>query len=135
MCVVIDINTFHCVFDSTSKNFLEFEPVNRWLYSKPHSKLVYGGSRYRRELSSLKKYLSFLVELRRMSRIAEIDDGSVDAKEAELVIRVGRSDFNDAHIVAIFAVSGCRVFCSNDKRADKYLKKCRVSELSTEKCG
>ncbi len=123
MCVVIDINAFHCVFDGKSKDFPEFKPLNRWLYENPRAKLVYGGTRYRREMAALKKYLSYLVELRRMSRIAEIEDDSVDTKETELATRVGRADFNDAHIVAIFAVSGCRVFCSKDKHLDKYLKK------------
>ena len=122
MCVVIDINSFHSVFDTSSRDYPEFEPVNRWLYTNPRSKLVYGGKRYRTQLSTLKKYLGYLAELRRQSRIAEIDDDTVDAKETELEARVRRPDFDDAYIVAIFAVSGCQVFCSKDKRADKYVK-------------
>lgn len=122
MCIVIDANTFHCVFESSSKCYEDFEPVDKWLHSVLGSKLVYGGSRYRQELSRLTKYLPYLSELKRSHRIAEIDDASVDAKESELTSKIGGNRFNDTHILAIFVVSGCRLFCSRDKSADKYLR-------------
>ncbi len=123
MCLVIDINAFHSVFEASSSDYLEFEPVYRWLCGNSRSKLVYGGSRYREELVKMGKYLGYLVELKRSRRVAEIDDGKVDEKETELIRKVNRADFDDAHIVAIFAVSGCRVYCSKDKRSFKYLKR------------
>lgn len=122
MCVVIDINTFHCVFNASSDSFMEFSPVHEWLYEQPKAKLVYGGTKYRQEMLVLRKYFGYMVELRRLKRIAEIDDVIVDSKEEEVKAKVQRADFDDAHIVAIFIASGCRVFCSKDQRADKYIK-------------
>lgn len=83
---------------------------------------MYGGTKYRKELGALKKYFGYLTELRRLRRIAEIDDATVNSKEVEVSAKVQKRDFYDAHIVAIFIVSGCRVFCSKDQRLDKYLR-------------
>jgi hypothetical protein len=110
------------VFNSESKFYSEFSPVNQWLHNKEKAKLVYGGTKYREEMSELRKYLPYLVELRRLNRIAEIDDRVVDSEEAELYAKVLKADFNDAHIIAIFISSGCQVLCSKDKHADRYLK-------------
>jgi len=73
-------------------------------------------------MSALGKYFGYLTELRRLKRIAEIDDAAIDLKEVDVRTKVAKGDFDDAHVVAIFIVSGCRIFCSKDKHADKYLK-------------
>jgi len=122
MCVVIDANTFHCTFDPSSILFNEFSPVNQWIHKEPRARLVYGGTKYKREMVALQKYFPYLVELRRLNKIAEINDSIVDSTETKVEAKVRNPKFNDAHIIAIFIVSGCRIFCSNDQRADKYLK-------------
>src|SRR5262249_22623217 len=51
-----------------------------------------------------------------------LDHAAVD--EAELRVQAAETspDFDDAHLVAIFDVSGCRLLCSSDSRADRFLK-------------
>lgn len=131
MCIIIDSNTFHCVFDPKNEYSSDFQPVRNWLKQEPKAKLVYGGTKYKQELSKLKKYFQYLVELRKMGRIAQIDDKLVDIEEGHIKKKINESevltkgkkkDFDDPHIIAILIVSGCRLFCSKDKRADKYLK-------------
>jgi len=102
--------------------FSEFSPINQWLHKREKARMVYGGTKYRQEMSVLRKYFGYLTELRRSNRIAEIDDKVVDSMEEDLTQKLPKASFDDAHIVAIFISSGCRVFCSKDKRADKFLK-------------
>ena len=84
--------------------------------------VVYGGTRYKEELKRAQKYHRLFNEFRNARKIIEIDQTAVDDKEEEIAKRPQNAGFNDAHIVAILAVSGCRLLCSDDKRADKYIK-------------
>jgi predicted nucleic acid-binding protein len=84
---------------------------------------VIGGTTYRKEVKKLGKSLEFLAELRRAGKLSIINDAVVD-KEKDLVSALEtHPDFDDQHIVALFRVSGCRVFASHDKRADRFVKK------------
>jgi hypothetical protein len=90
--------------------------------------LVYGGTRYKAELNRAKRYLSIFIELRKQRRAREINGVLVDRNE-QIVRRLVNCDrCDDFHIIAIFRVSGCLLFCSNDKRADCYIKDKRLYE-------
>jgi predicted nucleic acid-binding protein len=121
MCIVIDINTFASVFDSTSGKHADFKPVLDWIMLGK-GKIVYGGSKYREELGKAKKYLNFLGELAKVRKIVVVDDVKVDDTQAELEKRVNHQKFNDPHLVAIIIVSGCKLICSNDKEAYPFFK-------------
>lgn len=53
MPIIIDINCLGSVFDSRSKKHGDFKPVFDWI-TNGKGKLVYGGSTFKRELSSKK---------------------------------------------------------------------------------
>lgn len=122
MCFVLDVNSFHRVFDPSTAGYADFAPLRDWLYDRPHTSLVIGGKHYREEVGKLHKYFDKLVELKRARKLSEILDVAVDAEEARLKEAVQNKRFNDPHIVALFCASGCLVFASYDKRADPYIK-------------
>ncbi len=122
MCFVLDINSFHRVFDSASCDHKEFAPLLNWLYDHPQTCLVFGGTHYRDELSKLGKYLDRIVELKRARKLREICDDLVDKEEGRLKQAIEHKDFDDPHMIAIFCVSGCLIFASHDKRADRFIK-------------
>ena len=122
MCLVLDSNILHNVFDVNSKDHSSFKPVLNWLYKNKRTCLVYGGTKYKSELKRNSKYLSYISELKRNKKVKEVKDRLVDIEEKRVKDYVNSEQFDDPHIVAIFRVSHCKVLVSNDKRADKYLK-------------
>ena len=126
MCFVLDTNSFHCVFDRRSRNHGDFAPLLDWLFGNARTALVIGGSRYRRELGRLARYHQILVELKRHRKVAEVRDDVVDAEEGRLTAEVSDRAFNDAHMVALLCASGCLLFASQDRRADRFVKMRRL---------
>jgi hypothetical protein len=122
MCFVLDVNSFHHVFDLNTAGHADFAPLLDWLYDHPRTSLVIGGKHYRTELDKLRKYLGNLVELKRARKLSEILDEVVNAEEKRLKAAVHSKRFDDPHIVALFCVSGCLIFASHDKRADPFIK-------------
>ncbi len=86
-------------------------------------KLVIGGTKLKKEISKMGKYLSYLAELKKASKIASISDQLVDSYEEKLVKKVNKKDFDDPHFVALLAISGCLIFVSHDFRSEKYIKR------------
>lgn len=123
MCFILDVNTFHRFFNPLSNDFDDFKPLHDWLYQKNGTKLVYGGTTYIKEIRHLKKYRAYLVELRKISKFVQIDNKLVDEESDRMRAAVKDSDFDDPHIIALLAVSGCLLFASHDKRADKFIKR------------
>src|ERR1700690_3851944 len=119
MCIVIDTNVFATVFNKNCKMHNEFEPVRYWI-TQGEGHVVYGGSKYKKELKTAYKYLRIFKLLKDARRAFEIKAAVVDAEEARLKRITSGTDCNDQHIIAIFIASGCRLFCSVDNRADKY---------------
>lgn len=122
MCFVLDVNSFHHVFDPNTAGHADFAPLRDWLYDHPHTSLVIGGTHYREEIGKLRKYLGKLVELKRARKLSEVLDEVVNAEEERLKNAVHQKHFDDPHIVALFCVSGCLIFASHDKRADPFVK-------------
>jgi hypothetical protein len=121
MCIVIDTNVLANVFNKNAENHNEFKPVLEWiLFGK--GKIVYGGSKYKRELLMARKYFRLFVELKRKSKIIELDCQSVDNKQNEVSNMLVHRDFDDPHLVAILIISRCRLICSEDSRAFPFLK-------------
>ena len=122
MCIVIDTNSLASVFDQKSEHHAEFRPVLEWIVLG-NGKIVYGGTTYKRELAKATKYFRLLVELKKVSKIVEIDSVRVGEIEQRLAQTLSHSDFDDPHIVAIIIASGCRLICSADARAFRYFRK------------
>ena len=121
MCIVIDMNTLPSVFNQESKKHNEFKPVRHWVVEgKGH--LVYGGTEYKDELKKLRRYSRIFRLLKDAGRAFEVNGIMVDTEHARILKKTRGTDCNDQHIIAIFVVSGCVLFCSEDSRADKHIK-------------
>lgn len=121
MCIVIDTNTLAHVFNESSAGHQDFEPVFDWVTTGP-GHVVYGGTKYKKELWKAPRYLRIFRLLKDARRACEIDQNMVDEEHARLDQKTQGTDCNDQHIIAIFVVSGCRLFCSHDRCADKYIR-------------
>ena len=121
MCIVIDTNTLALVFNQNTVGHEEFEPVRKWVTTGP-GHVVYGGTKYKEELSRAYRYLRMFRLLKDARRACEIDQNMVDVEHARLDQKTAGTGCNDQHIIAIFVVSACRLFCSHDTCADKYIR-------------
>lgn len=120
MTILIDINTMAPVFDQQNSLHQDFAPVRAWILDGP-GQFVFGGTKYKRELSKTPRFLRLVRLLKDARKACEIRQDAVDQREREVIVQTQGTDCDDQHLIAILSVSGCLLFCSNDKRADKYI--------------
>ena len=124
MCIVIDANTWSCVFNLNDEKHKEFKPVLNWLLNtKEKSKIVYGGTKFLKELEQSGKYRSIFKNFEKMGKVVKANKDNVDFYQEQIENFINDSDFDDPHILAIFDVTKCKLLCSNDKRMYKFIKK------------
>ena len=121
MPIVIDANTFAPVFNESCSLHSEFSPVRAWITDGP-GLVVYGGTKYKKELHRAYRYMRLVRQLKNANKAVEICQDRVDEREREIEELTRGSGCDDQHIIAIFCVSKCRLFCSHDGRADRYIK-------------
>lgn len=122
VCIVIDTDVLGCVFDPANTRHSNYIPVTDWI-TKGEGFLVLGGTEYLRQLRDAPRYYKVMVELKKMGRVMRIRDVLVDEQCKQVWLLLGSNTrCDDAHLIAIIRASGCRLICSNDKRADTYLK-------------
>ena len=121
MCIVIDINTFASVFNPISQKHNQFKPVLEWIVCG-NGKIVYGGAKYKNELKKVTKYHRILRLLKDVSKVIEINEQSVNITQERVADCLSHPDFNDQHIIAIIIESGCKLICSEDKKAHPFFK-------------
>ena len=122
MCILIDTNCLSCVFEKRNSDHANFGPVFNWIfYGK--GKIVYGGTTYKQELEAANRLLKILMEFHKVNKVVVIDKAAVDKKENEIKAMVSHRNFDDPHIVAIIAVSGVKLVCTNEKRSIPFLTK------------
>lgn len=119
MCIVIDTSSLSCVFDQRNSEHSEFKPVLDWILRK--GKIVYGGTTYERELKTAHSFLKIFSEFKKINKVVVINKSDVDKKEKKIKTLLSHRNFDDPHIVAIIAVSGVRLICTNEKRAIQFL--------------
>jgi hypothetical protein len=119
MCLIIDINVLGAVFDSKNSKHNHFEPVKTWILDG-RGKVVYGGSRYIKELAKTPRYLRLLLQLRKAEKACYVENDKVDEAEKKICHEIRDEDFDDQHIVALLVVSKCKLICSLDERAYQY---------------
>lgn len=122
MCFVLDTNVFGAMFDPSNLNHSNFQPALDWVVNGK-GKMVYGGTKYKTEMRAARKYIRFFAALQRAGKIVLLCDADVDKYEIEAAHVESDKDFDDPHLIAIVIVSGCKIICTNDKRAIPYLKK------------
>lgn len=121
MCIVIDPNVYPDVFRTDAREHHEYEPVLQWI-TEGKGFIVYGGKKYKKEMKRATRYHAIIAELDRKGKVTEVNGKMVDLEQVSLDTLIGAKSCDDCHIIAIFKVSWCRLFCSNDKRNDKYIK-------------
>jgi hypothetical protein len=121
MCVVIDMNVLCCVFQASNPQHQDFSPVKIWV-TQGNGFIVFGGTHYKEELRKAKSYFGLFLELSKQGKVKQVNHELVDEHERQVEAILGHPDCDDAHLIAIIRVSGCRLICSNDRRADKHLK-------------
>lgn len=120
MCIIIDTDSLANVFKTDSQMHPEFKPVLEWIL-KGKGKVVYGGSKYEKELAKAKNYLKIFAELTKFRKTAYFEKNVVD-KEQNLVEKLkSHKDFDDPHLVAIVRASRCKLICTNERRSNKFL--------------
>jgi hypothetical protein len=122
MCVVIDANTIALVFDPHNLGHERFVPLMKWV-TDGNGSIVYGGTKYRRELKHMKRYFRLFGQLYRQGRVVILPNPQIDKYAAELKVKVPAKAFDDEHLVAIVAYSHCHIICTDDKAAYPYLKR------------
>lgn len=127
MCLVLDANVFAPVFRKDSLEHERFAAVLDWITTGPGF-LVYGGTKYHKELRSAGRYLAVFIELKKKGKAKEVNQRLVDQHEKIVKDLVQDNKCDDFHIIAIFRASGCLLFCSDDSRADCYIKNKRLYE-------
>jgi len=122
MCIIIDANTFSSVFSEKASDHSEFKPVKDWII-RGKGKLVYGGTKYGDELKAARGYLRLFVEFDKIGKTVKVCAASVDQVQQRLEQLVNDDGFDDAHLVAIAIVSGCKLICSKDRSSYPFLKR------------
>ena len=121
--IIIDVNVLPSVFSKNSVEHDEFRHVKEWIEACK-GKLVYGGSKYRRELAKLESsYIGILKELDNKRKIDEVPDTEVDLRQKEIDDICHTKSFNDSHILAIVIVSHCELVCTKDFKSIPFLNK------------
>lgn len=116
MCIIIDTNCFAAVFNRTSEKHSEFAPVLNWIICG-NGKAVYGGTKYRNELTKAKRYLRIFGLLKQCHRLIMVNDNEVDIEQKRVESIIMQPDFDDPHLAAIVIVSRCKLICSEDVRS------------------
>lgn len=126
MCVIIDSCSIPSVFNTGDPDHLQFKPVREWIMNGSGF-MVYGGSRYIKELDKLSSYHKLILSLSKdPSIVKRFSDEEIDACECNIASIIHDKEFNDKHIAAMASVSKCRVICTKDARSAKYLKDKRI---------
>ena len=113
MCLILDTNRFgDALSDPPAPAYV---PLLRWLTDPDgDGALVFGGTKYRREIDKLEKARLFFVNRCRAGRAYLVDQGIVDTEEARLcAAKACTSD--DEHVVALARMSGARIVCTEDR--------------------
>lgn len=121
MCIVVDINTLAPVFSEKCHQHEDFRPVKEWI-DKGRGFLVFGGTRYKHELSRTYRYLRLVRQMKDSGQAIAIRDDLVDATEAEVIEMTEATDCDDQHIIALLGISRCPLFCSHDSRSYKFIR-------------
>jgi hypothetical protein len=127
MFLIIDINVIPKVFNYKHRDHAHYAEVNKCLF-ECEGKMLFGGTTFIDELQEFKKesYINIFNDLKRKNKWIELDIAEVNLEEKKIYAIQSKGQFNDAHLIACIVVSykkncACKVVCSEDKNADKYL--------------
>lgn len=122
MAVIVDPPLFVALFKESDERHNEFTELLKWVVDGP-AKFIIGGTKYKKELSSVGSVLPLIMELSRARKIFYADDVAVDNEEKRVKIIEPANDFDDPHLVALVSVSKAKIICIVDPRAHKFLRR------------
>lgn len=121
MCIVIDQNTLAHVFNKEDIRHKEFKPVYDWIIHK-NGTMIFGGSQYIKELRTSRSYLDLVKLLKDIGKAKSINRKDVDDYQDQIKNKIANPKFNDPHLIAIVVKSKCRLICTGDLKAHKFIK-------------
>ena len=139
MPILIDVNTIPAVFDAKHQSHKDFKSVLDWL-NEGDGKIIYGGKKYKQELTRMSKYNGLFSEYKRAGKALNYDDTKIDARENDIKqkltlkkISTANTRYNDSHIVAILAETKCKLLCSSDAQSYNSIKDVSLYDKSTDR--
>lgn len=120
--VLLDTNCFAHVFNRNDKEHKEFEDFLRWLCCGP-GYLVYGGSKYLKELNNTEKYRKVFTILHNYNKAIAYNARDIDQEQDRIVHIVDDPHFDDPHLPAILIIAKCNVVCTGDSRSFPFLSR------------
>ncbi len=121
MPVIIDANCLAHVFKRNSERHAEFKPVLEWIL-RGKGVMVFGGTKYRKELLKAKRYLPIINILKDYKKVVIGDPNMIDHLEEQIKAKIDDPDFDDPHLPAIVIATKCLVICSVDYRSIKHVQ-------------
>lgn len=122
MSIIIDACCLASVFKQSDANHGKYIPVYDWIY-KGKGFMVYGGSKYIKELATCKEVLRIVNKLKlRPGKVVVLNKESVDKEEKRIKDYIPAKDFDDPQLAAISIIGKCMLICSRDDRSHKYVK-------------
>ncbi len=120
MPIIVDTNCLANVFSMSSQKHNQFKPVLDWILLGK-GKIVYGGSKYKRELKNATKYQYLFRLMKECGKVIVGDDKEIDKHEHQIQSKNNNKEFNDAHLLAIAISTKCRIICSEDTTSIKFV--------------
>ena len=120
MCVIIDTCCIPKVFNPKAKEHTRFSLLYAWISGK-NGRLVYGGTKYKREIRPMKDFLQLLLNYDRQGKVMRVADSAVDAFASKAKDKIRAKAFDDEHLVGIVAISRCGVICTDDTTAIPFI--------------
>ncbi|MDR0331528.1 MAG: hypothetical protein LBH93_07470 [Chitinispirillales bacterium] len=121
--IVLDANVISSLFNSQNSEHQDFKPVLDWVNKCNGASFVFGGTKYKKELSKMTNYLKIMRKLKDAGKLIEIDTNLIDRDAVRLKNICADTAFNDEHIVAILNISGCKLVGTRETRAIPYIKR------------
>lgn len=119
MCIIVDTNVLSNVFKQSSANHTQFKPVRDWII-EGKGKVVFGGTKYIHEIKE--SYLTLFLQLKKAGKAVHIPCNIVDSEQKIIEGMIVHDDFDDAHLIGLLRVSGCKLICSLDIKAFPYFR-------------
>jgi hypothetical protein len=102
MCVIVDTCCISKVFNPKAKEHIRFALLYAWINGK-NGRLVYGGTKYKREIRPMRDFLQLLLNYDRQGKVRRVADSEVDAFAQKAKEKVPEDNFNDEHLVGMYA--------------------------------
>lgn len=132
MPIIVDTNCFANVFSRTSAKHKDFQPVLSWVV-EGKGIFIYGGTKYKEELKKAKKYLTIFRLLKEVGKAINKLDDEIDELQKIIESKKEKELFNDVHLLAISAITKCRIICSEDTTSIQFVTDKKYLPKGTEK--